>query len=355
MIPLRLRVSLFAALGLAMAGLLVAAFFAATTVHFPASSAHVPGGARHSVVAVNRYISLTTVTLGYVLIMLAVGACASYLIAVFALKPVSALAAAVEAIDEHNLSARVRVSEVGDEVSRLGRSFNDMMARVEQSFERQRLFAVNAAHELKTPLAAIIANLEVLRVGDRPTIAEYEAALDDVMADAHRLARLIQDLLDLQKSLEKDQYEHIGASDLVGEVIASLVDIAAAKNVCVEEHLSDAIVDGDRELLRRVFFNLVENAVKYNKDGGRVDIEGIGDDTQTVVRIRDTGMGIPEADLEKVFQPLYRVEPSRSREMGGSGLGLAIAKSIVERHGGRISMESRLGRGSEVTVTLPRS
>ncbi len=354
-VPLRWRVALFAALGLVTAGFLITALFIVITTHTipihgaPGAHRPVPG------TVASPGMAFIVVTLGYVLVVIAVGLCASYLLAVHALKPVTALAGAIEATDDGHLFQRVAVSDVNDEVARLGRSFNHMMARVEQSFDQQRLFALNAAHELKTPLATIIANLEVLQLGDRPTLEEYETTLVDVLSSAQRLNDLIRDLLNLHKPLDRDRQEVVEAAPLFDRIVASLADVAAANKVRVEQCVSGLTMRGDRELLHRVFFNLVENAVKYNTPDGQVDIEGSSDEHHTVIRIRDTGIGLSEADLTRVFEPFYRVEPAPSRDQGGSGLGLSIAQSIVERHGGAVSIESRLAHGSVVTVVLPGS
>ncbi len=351
--PLRLRVALFTALGLVMAGLLATAFFGVAAVHLIPHGVHAAHRSISTATTAEPYIKLSLVTAGGLIIMLAVGAGASYLIAVHALKPVAALAESIDAMGDRALFGRVHVSIVNDEVSRLGRSFNTMMGRLEQSFDHQRLFALNAAHELKTPLAAIITNLEVLQLGDGATVQEYAATVDNVLSDAYRLNGLVRDLLNLHKELDPDRCEEIDVAAMFNEIIALLKGMAAVKNVHIEQRLSGVRIYGDRELIYRVFFNLVENAVKYNKPRGRVDIQGCGDTSQSIVHISDTGMGIAEQDLTQIFEPFYRVEPSRSRELGGSGLGLAIAKSIVERHRGHISMESVLGRGSVVTVALP--
>ncbi|WP_221469438.1 sensor histidine kinase [Cohnella nanjingensis] len=289
------------------------------------------------------------------LIMIIVGTGTSYFIAGKALKPVAKLSKSIENIDESKMFQRLEDFDTNDEVARLAVSFNHMVSRLEKAFNHQKQFAANAAHELRTPLAGIITNIEVLQLDENPTIQEYKQVLEDTFANAQRLSALVYDLLKMNSASSSDHFEIFDIKEMFDEIILALAESSNVKNVRIENNITDIMFLGEKALLQRAFFNLVQNAVKYNGMNGEVLISAALKDDFAIVYIEDTGMGIPEDELENIFEPFYRVDSSRSRELGGSGLGLSIVKTIIEKHNGKILIESEIGVFSKVIVELPKN
>lgn len=290
----------------------------------------------------------------YMLIMIAVSTGVSYSIAGKALKPVTDLSKKIENIDENKLFQPLKGFDTNDEVARLASSFNHMIIKLEKAFSHQKQFAANAAHELKTPLASIIANIEVLQLDENPTVQEYKEVVDDTLANAQRLNELVHDLLKMNSTLNVNNCENINIKEMFDNIIFALSESSNAKNIFIENSTADIMIFGERALLQRAFFNLVQNAVKYNKLNGQVNISASRNDNAVSINIRDTGIGIPENELDNIFNPFYRIDTSRSRDSGGSGLGLSIVKSIIEKHNGKIYVESKIGTFSKITIVLPK-
>jgi heavy metal sensor kinase len=271
------------------------------------------------------------------------------------LAPIDTVRLEAEQISRTNVSHRIEERWSSGEVRDLVRTFNAMLGRLETAFEDLTNFAADAAHELRTPLATLRAEIETALQGN-PTREEYEEILGSLQAEVSRMNRVVSDLFMLAR-MDRGQHvlemEKIRLSPLVGETVETWEPVAQARGVKVRSDGGDAEVRGNAVALRRVLMNLVENSVKYNRDGGEVaiSIERRGD--RVALRVQDTGIGIPPEHLGKIFQRFYRVERGRSRESGGAGLGLAICKSFVTAHGGSIGVESTPGRGSTFTVELP--
>ncbi|KLU63380.1 alkaline phosphatase synthesis sensor protein PhoR [Peptococcaceae bacterium CEB3] len=303
----------------------------------------------------NKPSDLALLSLLYMLIAIVAGTVASYFIAGKALKPVSDLTESIENIDESKLFQPIIGFGTNDEVARLAASFNHMIMKLGKAFEHQKQFAANAAHELKTPLAGIIANIEVLQLDENPTVTEYKEVIDDTLENAQRLSSLVYDLLKMNSALDEEHFEIFDAKEMFDDIILSLSESSKAKNIRIENNISNIPLFGERTLLQRAFFNLVQNAVKYSKSNGKVVISANQTDDSVIINIRDAGIGIPENELDSIFEPFYRVDASRSRETGGSGLGLSIVKSVVEKHKGRIYVESEIGNFTKATVILPKN
>lgn len=236
--------------------------------------------------------------------------------------------------------------------------FHDVTAL--KRLERMRSdFIANVSHELRTPLTSIIGFLEALLDGVQQDAAKREEFLRIIKTHADRLSALIQDLLQLSQIESGDYRWRRDLVDVVGLArrSVSLVHPLAQRRQIVVRCTSEAetlSVVGDEEKLTQVLVNLLDNAVKYTEPGGTVDVTVESSDARAMIRIRDTGIGIPPTDRDRIFERFYRVDRARSRESGGTGLGLSIVKHIVEAHGGTVSVESRLGHGSVFTVILPR-
>ncbi len=244
------------------------------------------------------------------------------------------------------------VSLVGDET---------LVVVVDRTRERRieevrRNFVVNASHELKTPVTAIQTLAEALEVTLRSDPARAASLAKRLTGEAERLARLVTDLLDLRRLEERGPLERVPVdlAELVRRAVAEALPRAEARGIAIEVDVPDAArVAGVPADLEAVVANLVSNAVKYNRDGGTLDVRIVPQGGTQVLTVRDTGIGIPQQDLGRVFERFYRVDTARSRETGGTGLGLSIVRHAVERHGGSVRVESLLGEGTTFTVVLP--
>ncbi|WP_127580459.1 sensor histidine kinase [Paenibacillus koleovorans] len=296
----------------------------------------------------------TTVSIISALLVLVVGTALTYIIAGKALKPVTSLSREIEEIDENNLFRQVQVPPSNDEVSRLSLSFNHMVQKLEKAFVTQKQFSANAAHELKTPLTAMIANIEVLQLDDEPSLDEYKETLDDTLRNAQRLSALVNDLLRMNAELHTLNREKFEAQAMLEELLEEHRQAWQSKSLRIETSGGDLLLYGERQLLQRTFSNLIQNAIKYSKPGGVVKLAVAETEDRTRLTIMDTGSGIPEEHLERIFEPFYCVDKSRSRELGGSGLGLSIVKAVIEKHGGDIQVQSVVDVFTSFVVTLPR-
>lgn len=284
------------------------------------------------------------------LIIVAVGIAAAYIIVGRALKPLSELSETIREINERNLSQRIEVPHTKDEVGSISASFNSMMDRLDASFARQKRFTANAAHELKTPLATIKASLQVLHMDENPTIEDYHINAEATKHSTERLIRVVDDLLRLAVEDNSHFYDDISLQSIFEEISAELRPLAETNKVTIEARRTDCRLRGNQTLLYRAVFNVVENAVKYNKQGGKVELSAIDEGGSILLTIRDQGMGIAEEEMNHIFEPFYRVDKSRSREISGSGLGLSIVKTIIDKHNGTIEVKSIKGSGTEVSI-----
>ena len=261
-----------------------------------------------------------------------------------ALRPVSQLCQTISKIDEKKLNQPLPVPPSKDEIAELTKSFNRMMARLNHSFEAQKQFSATAAHELKTPLSAILTNIDVLELDQHPAYAECLDTIAVAKENASRMKRLIQDLLQTYSSNLVSKKDPCDLEKICQKccILYSETD----KNAVAFSIEGSGIVEGDPLLLERAIGNLIGNAFRYNRPGGTVRITL----TEETMTIRDTGSGIKESDLGRIFEPFYRADISRSRNSGGSGLGLSIAKNIFDAHNADISVESKVNEGTVFIV-----
>jgi heavy metal sensor kinase len=272
------------------------------------------------------------------------------------LAPLAVMAARASDISARSLSQRLPVANPQDELGRLGSVFNQMLGRLEASFEELRRFAADASHELRTPLTALRTVGEVA-LREKPSEARLRETLGAMLEDAQRMQDLVESLLVFARA-EADtqplQRLPIRCESLIQEVAENLRVLAEAKQQqLLVEFGTDAVVMGDPGLLREAVLNVVHNAIRYTPPGGRVTIRGRDRKGEVHLEVEDTGTGIAVEHRPHVFERFYRVDPSRSRAEGGAGLGLAIARASIERHGGRIDLESVSPRGCLFRITLP--
>jgi heavy metal sensor kinase len=279
-----------------------------------------------------------------------------YVLARQALGPVDRMVHTADQITATRLDRRIEVTNTDDELGRLARTLNGMIARLERSFEEIRRFTADAAHELRTPIAVLRSEAEVaLRMPREPE--EYRAILEDQLEELDRLSRLADRLLFLCREdarLVPVARRPVDLCDVVEGVADHMRVVADEKGVMLHvEKRASCVAQGDEDLLRRLLFNLVDNAIKFTPASGTVTIETTCADSEARIVVADSGIGIAPEHLPHVFQRFYRVDPARESDMGGAGLGLAIARSIAQAHGGSIEIESTVGVGTRAILTLP--
>lgn len=293
-----------------------------------------------------------------VFLVLLLASAGGYFLARKSLAPIASMNSQTQRISAENLSARLDVTNSRDELGRLATTINDLLARLENSFNEQQRFIADASHELRTPLAVLRGETEVALNKTR-TVAEYEQSLSLIQDEAERLSRIVEDLFILARqpvntraALNK---ERVSLNDAVRDCVRAAQVLAMQKGVRLSlDNDSPAIaLNGDEDLIRRMILNLLDNAVKYTPAGGEISLALGRENGNVEIVVRDTGIGIPEAAQPHVFDRFYRVDKARARAMGGAGLGLSIAQWIVEVHGGEINLVSTPGHGSTFTVILP--
>lgn len=287
-------------------------------------------------------------------ILLVVSAVGGYVIATRALSPIDRITQTAESIARRpeNLAARLNLLATNDEVGRLAATFDRMLARLEDSFRRERQFTADASHELRTPLAAMQAILAVTRARPRRP-DEYEQALADIGDEAERMRALVEGLLQLAREDTQNQSarEPLNLSDLLTDVTDALRPLALEKGLTLTSIAeTDLSIEGDRDALIRLFTNLLDNAIKYTEHG-QIAFQAKSEANGVRILISDTGMGIAPKHLPYLFDRFYRADAARATH--GTGLGLAIASDIVRAHGGTIEVSSQEGSGTQIIVQLP--
>ena len=275
-----------------------------------------------------------------------------------ALKPVAEITDTAQDIAHGaNLSRRIPIPEVQDEIGNLARTFNEMMNRLEKSFNQVRQFSSDASHELRTPLTVLKGQSELVLSKPRSK-AEYQEVLASNLEEINYMSRVLEDLLVLSKGDEGEvalEKEPVELGSIVEEVSRQGEIFADEKEVkIILAYLEPVTILGDAHRLKQMVWILLHNAVKFTPSGGEIKITLQDLDDTVYFTIRDTGIGIPEQDLPKIFDRFYRVDKARSRMDGGSGLGLSICKHIVDRHHGTVDVESKLGEGTKFKIRFPK-
>jgi heavy metal sensor kinase len=271
------------------------------------------------------------------------------------LAPVERMTETASRISATNLSERIDLAETESELGRLATVLNGALDRLEAAFRRQARFTADASHELRTPLSVVISHAELALKKERAP-EQYRQALETCLRAAGRMKGVVEGLLTLARADGQEQVLRLAPVDLDGvieEVVTLVAPMAAERRVSIEFSGEAVEILGDRERLRELVTNLVTNAIRYNREGGSVNISARREGNHAVLEVADTGLGIPEADQPHVFERFYRVDKARCCEQGGSGLGLAIARWIAEAHGGSIGLKSREGVGTIFMVRLP--
>ncbi|HXG93670.1 MAG TPA: ATP-binding protein [Blastocatellia bacterium] len=288
---------------------------------------------------------------------LALAGLGGFWIAKNAFKPVERLTRAAERIGRGKLSERVEEPHTKDEIGHLAATFNEMIGKLEQAFQRERQFTAYASHELKTPLAILRGDIEVALRRDR-TPEEYKQVLASNLEEIERLTRLTDDLLTLARSDAGEQvleFEPVRLDQLAEEAHAYITPLARSSSVALEYDAppSPIIIEGDQKRLKQLLVNLLDNAIKYTPAGGSARLALAVENSSALIQVSDTGRGITSDALPHIFERFYRRGDPRDARASGFGLGLAISKWVVDAHGGSIDVESAPGHGSRFTVRLP--
>lgn len=278
-----------------------------------------------------------------------------YLIVGYALYPLRELTLKIEDIQAKNLKEPILSKSNSTEIERLTLAFNRLLLRLEETFATQRQFSANAAHELRTPLAVMSTKFEVFEKNKNPNEADYKEAIGMARSQTDRLSHVIDILLEMTELQSAPKSDSISLSEITEEVICDLVAVADKKNISLVQDDGEARLTGSDTLVYRAIYNLIENAIKYNKEGGKVSVAITEDESFAKVIITDTGSGIAKEDWDRIFEPFFRVDKSRSRSMGGAGLGLALVKEIAVRHGGDVKVIESSNKGSSIELSLSKN
>ena len=276
----------------------------------------------------------------------------AYFVSGRALKPLRSFASQVEMVQMTNLADMKIDEDVLPEFKQLSCSFNQMLERLNTAFAAQRQFTGNAAHELRTPLALMQAQLELFSAEHPAVLPETAEFLTLLRVQTERLTQMTRTLLEMSNLQQVARNERIQLAPMIEEIFTDLAPLSDKRGVTLTAE-GDGIMTGSDALIYRLIFNLTENAVKYNRQGGSVRVSVTQEPEKLLLRVSDTGCGIPEEYQRSIFQPFFRVDKSRSREYGGAGLGLSLVWEIADLHGGSVWVEESSDKGTTIAVELP--
>ena len=300
-------------------------------------------GAQESFIITNWCITAVVTLLGGVL---------AYFLSGRALNPLRAFTSQVEKVQPNNLSDMKMAEDVLPEFRQFSKSFNQMLDRLDDGFAAQRQFTGNAAHELRTPLALMQAQLELFSTEHPKMLPETAGFLLLLREQTERMTQMTKTLLEMSELRTVPCNDHIEIAPMIEEIFTDLTPLAE-KNGIILESTGDGTMTGSDTLIYRLLFNLTENAIRYNRPDGMVRITVTEEEKRLIIRVSDTGCGVPEQYRESIFQPFFRVDKSRSRENGGVGLGLSLVWEIVTLHGGEVRVEESSENGTTIAVKLP--
>ena len=301
-------------------------------------------GAQESFVNTNWYITAAVTLLGGLL---------AYFLSGRALKPLREFTSRVEKVQPNNLTDMKITEDVLPEFRQFSKSFNQMLDRLDEGFSAQRQFTGNAAHELRTPLSLMQVQLELFSAEHPDVLPETAEFLRLLREQTERMTQMTKTLLEMSELRTVPCTDRIEIGPLAEEIFADLAPLAEKKGIILESDGDGAMIGSDT-LIYRLLYNLTENAIRYNRPNGKVRITVTDEDGRLVIRVADTGCGIPEQYRESIFQPFFRVDKSRSRENGGVGLGLSLVWEISALHGGEVRVEKSSEEGTTIAVKFPQ-
>lgn len=285
-------------------------------------------------------------------IVLMAGIVLIYFVIKFSLKPMKKFQNSISEIDS-DISKRAEGFEAVTELDALAQSFNQMLDRIEAAFNREKDFSAGAAHELKTPLAVIGTNIDVLNLTESPTEDDYKETIEVVKKQTERMTRLVNDLFTMCALNEYETEESIYIDSLISESISEYTETAKQKNIGIEVSTQSCTLKGNTVMLKHAVSNLIQNAIRYNVENGIIKITGKVNDSNYEITVSDNGIGISPEAAEHIFEAFFREDKSRSRKNGGAGLGLSLARNIAEQHGGSICYYPNEPIGSVFIMSIP--
>lgn len=325
-------------------------------IHIPGSdpySLHIVRSREHFEKILSKLFSLMLLIVPFMILLAGI---AGYFFSTNALASVDHIRKEADQIYVEDLSKRLPIPRQKDELGLLSETLNRMLDRIQNSFEKLKRFTADASHELRIPLTALRGNLEVALRKERSS-QEYKETIRDALVEAEHLSQLSQDLLLLaqgdagQRSLN---IQPVRLDIFMEDIFSQSNALANDKTVAIKlKPVPPVEVRMDPDRMRQMLLNLIDNALKYNRPGGEVRLSAAVDEKNIRFDVEDNGIGIPESETDKIFERFYRVDKSRSRELGGAGLGLSIVRWIVEAHQGRIEVSSRLGEGTIFSIVIP--
>lgn len=286
------------------------------------------------------------------LIITIISSLTMYLVIGHALRPLQNLGKQMGEIQIKNLQTPIVSGNADNEIAQLTNAFNKMLSRLGTNFAEQKQFSANAAHELRTPLAVMRTKLEVLAKSDTVEMQEYKETISMLTLQIDRLSHVIDVLLEMTELKSAEKNDKISLAEIIEEILCDLNAIAEERGISLIQNSGNVEIVGNDTLIYRAIYNLIENAIKYNRDGGKVIIAIEAQENLAVVRISDTGKGIEPTEWERIFEPFFRIDKSRSRSMGGAGLGLALVKEIALEHGGNVKVISSSHEGTTIELSL---
>lgn len=281
-----------------------------------------------------------------------VGILLTYFVAGRALRPLTKLSAKMAQMDENNWNCAMTEPDTHDEIGQVSESFRHLMERLQDSFQAQKHFAANAAHELKTPMAVMKSAIQVLHLEEKPSAEEYEETLELCLETTEQLSQMVEELLVISNPKEEAK-EEISLKKMTEEIFQKYAGQIQEKDLVVWQQMQQDTWYIHPVLMRFLLENLLSNAVKYNRQGGSIRLTAEIKENQLHLEVEDTGIGISPEHLPHIFTCFYRADPSRNKEIAGNGLGLSIVKTAVEKMQGEIIVESEEGQGTCFHVTLP--
>ena len=289
------------------------------------------------------------------ILVVTIGGMCTYFVVNNALIPIVELNKNIKKINEDNLNSNLSIKGANDEIKELTISFNKMIAKLENAFASQKRFNSSVAHELKTPLAVIKSNIDVLKSSNCKSLEEYDKTLAVVEKSILKMNLIIETLLDIIRQENAPLNEIVSIDEILEDIVDDLSIIANKKNIKLKLNSYNIKnkIKGNEIMLYRAFYNVIENSIKYNKINGSIDILCYQDLNTIEVKVIDTGSGIKEEDYDEIFKPFYRCEGINSYSKNGVGLGLSLTQSVIKLHGGEIKVKSKLNEGTEFTFILP--
>ena len=281
-----------------------------------------------------------------------VGILLTYFVAGRALRPLTKLSAKMAQMDENNWNCAMTEPDTHDEIGQVSESFRHLMERLQDSFQAQKHFAANAAHELKTPLAVMKSAIQVLHLEEKPSAEEYEETLELCLETTEQLSQMVEKLLVISNPKEEAK-EEISLKKMIEEIFQKYAGQIQEKDLVVWQQVQQDTWYTHPVLMRFLLENLLSNAVKYNRQGGSIRLTAEIKENQLHLEVADTGIGISPEHLPHIFTCFYRADPSRNKEIAGNGLGLSVVKTAVEKMQGEITVVSEEGKGTCFHVTLP--